>query len=177
MVGCDSLIDAYLLNRVQALAGKTYAMPSAACNWAATVAPAAAAAAAQIESGASKSNRRAVAERLRLRWFWGVILRLDQLEGTPPAHWGHFYAWSQLEAYRGHDADPMASLADAFTGRMDATQARALLQLPETGPLDPAAIRRSYRALARQHHPDQGGDRQRFERLTAARDRLLLEVA
>ena len=177
-VGCDSRIDAYLLNRAQALAGKSYAMPSAACKWAATVAPAAAAAAAGIQSRASKSSRRAAAERLRLRWFWGVILRLDQLEGPPPGDWFSFYAWSQLEAYENHHTGPsLGDLGDLLAGRVSSGDARGLLQLPKSGPLDPAAIRSAYRAHARHHHPDAGGDRHRFERLSEARDRLLLEVA
>jgi hypothetical protein len=166
-------VERYLKNRVEGFTGKAYAVPTAACKRAAKLAPAAA--------------PFAPAERFRRILFWGVILRLDQLEGPPPADPVAFYSWCQLEAYAAHDrysnptarhdADPMASLADALTGRMRSTDARALLQLPETGPLDPAAIRSAYRSHARQHHPDQGGDRQRFERLTAARDRLLLEVA
>lgn len=155
--------EPYLANRVEALTGKRYATAAAAWQRAAKLAPAAA--------------PFAPAERFRRLLFWGVILRLDQLEGPPPADPAAFYSWCQLAAYRGHHADPMASLADALTGRMRSTDARALLQLPETGPLDPAAIRSAYRAQARQHHPDTGGDRQRFEQLSAARDRLLLEVA
>jgi hypothetical protein len=174
-LGCDSRINAYLLNRARALAGKRYTAPSAACKWAATVAPAATAAAAKIQSSGGKTGRRAVADRLRLRMFWGVILRLDQLEGPPPADPLAFYSWCQLEAYEGHHTGP--SLGDLLAGRMQETEARALLQLPTSGPLEGAAIRSAYRAQARTAHPDAGGDRQRFERLSEARDRLLLEVA
>lgn len=165
-------VEPYLTNRLEALTAKRYAVISAACNRAAKLAPAAA--------------PFAPADRFRRILFWGVILRLDQLEGPLPADPAAFYSWCQLEAYAARDRyskpsagkhSPTSWLSDLMAGRMDATHARVLLQLPETGPLDPAAIRTAYRSHARQHHPDNGGDRQRFERLTAARDRLLLEVA
>jgi hypothetical protein len=170
-------IEAYLLNRVEALTGKRYSTPGAACIRAAKLAPAAVAAAAGLKSTGRRSTARSTAERLRLCLFWGVILRLDQLEGPPPADPAAFYSWCQLAAYAHHSGVPDAMLSAFMGGDTRGRQARALLQLPETGPLDPAAIRSAYRSHARQHHPDSGGDRQRFERLTAARDRLLLEVA
>lgn len=168
-------IQAYLLKRVEALTGTRYALPGAACKRAAVLVPAAAPAAATLESPGRRSTVRTTAERLRLCLFWGVILRLDQLEGPPPADPAAFYAWSQLEAYRGHH--PMGrDLGDLLAGRIGSGDARRLLLLPESGPLNPAAIRAAYRAQARHHHPDAGGDRQRFEQLGQARDRLLLEV-
>ena len=178
IAGCDSHVDAYLLNRVKALTGKRYVAPAAACKWAATLAPAAAALqwTVDLQRSSRKSSQRAAADRRRLRWFWGVILRLDQLEGPPPNHsYSAFYAWCQLEAYYTHGGTAR-SLGDLLTGRIGSADARGLLNLPATGPLDPAAIRAAYRAEARHHHPDIGGDRHRFERLSEARDRLLLEV-
>lgn len=172
-------VERYLLNRLEALTGKAYSTAGAAWQRAAKLAPAAVPAAAELRNRSvwCSTSARLKDYRDQLILFWGVILRLDQLEGPPPADPVAFYSWCQLEAYRAHHPDPMASLTDALTGRMRSTDARALLQLPQTGPLDPAAIRRSYRALALQHHPDHGGDRQRFEQLTAAREWLLLEVA
>lgn len=167
-------IEAYLLNRLEALTGKRYATPAAAIKRAAALAPAAAAAAAGLESTGRRSTTRTTAERLRLCLFWGAILRLDQLEGPPPADPAAFYRWCQLEAYASHGSTPTTFLGDLLAGRMGETQARALLQLPPTGPLAAAGIRSAYRTLAREHHPDAGGDRLRFERLSAARDRLLL---
>ena len=111
-------------------------------------------------------------DRFRRDLFWGVILRLDQLQGPPPADAEAFYRWCQLEAYKGHHTAP--SLGDLLAGRMQEAAARAGLDLPATGPLDPGAIRSAYRAQARTAHPDAGGDRYRFEQLAAARDRLLL---
>ncbi|MCP9910250.1 J domain-containing protein [Cyanobium sp. BA20m-p-22] len=159
--------EAYLLNRVQALTGKRYATAGAACRKAAALAPAAASAAEALKAGRF--------DRFRRDLFWGVILRLDQLQGPPPADWEAFYSWCQLRAYEGHHTGP--SLGDLLAGRVSSGDARGLLQLPKSGPLDPAAIRSAYRAHARHHHPDAGGDRHRFERLSEARDRLLLEVA
>ena len=175
----DSQVDAYLLNRVEALTGKRYVAPAAACKWAATLAPAAAVLpwTVEVQSSSRKSGRRAAADRRRLRWFWGVILRLDQLEGPPPNHSDSaFYAWCQLEIYKAHGSTAR-SLDGLLANRMGSSDARGLLQLPETGPLDPAAIRSAYRAEARHHHADAGGDRCRFEQLSAARDRLLPEVS
>jgi hypothetical protein len=153
--------EAYLLNRVQALTGKRYATAGAACRKAAAMAPAAAPAAEAFKG-----------DRWRRCLFWGVVLRLDQLEGPPPADAEAFYNWCQLQAYKGHHTGP--SLGDLLAGRMQEAAARALLELPATGPLDPGAIRTAYRAQARHHHPDVGGDRHRFEQLAAARDRLML---
>ena len=171
-----SQIEAYLINRVEALTGTRYATAGHAWKRAAALAPAAIDAAAGLKSTGRRSTQRANAERLRLCLFWGVILRLDQLEGPPPTDPAAFYRWSQLEAY-AHHRPPLPSLGDVLAGRMDAAAARALLQLPATGPLAPAAIRSAYRAEARHHHPDTGGDRRRFEQISAARDRLLQEVA
>jgi hypothetical protein len=159
----DRQAEAYLTGRVEALTGKRYATAGHAWQRAAVLAPAAA--------------PFAPAERFRRLLFWGVVLRLDQLEGPPPAAPAAFYRWCQLAATTGQDPfQSLRDLGDLMAGRMRSTDARALLQLPETKPLDPAAIRSAYRAEARQHHPDAGGDPQRFERLTAARDRLLLEA-
>ena len=151
----------YLLNRVEALTGKRYSAAAGAYPKAAALAPAAAPAAEAFK-----------VDRRRRCLFWGAILRLDQLQGPPPADPEAFYRWCQLEAYKGHHTAP--SLGDLLAGRMQEAAARALLDLPATGPLDPGAIRSAYRAQARTAHPDVGGDRYRFEQLAAARDRLLL---
>jgi hypothetical protein len=156
--------DAYLLHRLEALTGKRYASPGTARKRCEALTPAAASAAAGLDP-----FRRAL--------FWGVVLRLDQLEGPPPLDPAAFYSWGQLAAYASHGADPAQTLRDLLAGRMADSEARALLQLPESGPLAAGAIRDAFRAQARTAHPDTGGDRCRFERLAAARDRLLLGVA
>ena len=172
---CD--LEAYLLNRAEALTGKRYATAGAACRKAATLAPAAAAAAAALQTRGGAVARPDHCDRFRFAWFWGVVLRLDQLEGPPPADPLAFYRWSQLEAYEIPAPDPTCRLADLLSGRMGEGEARALLELPVSGPLEGAAIRAAYRAQARTAHPDAGGDRHRFERLSEARDRLLLAAA
>lgn len=161
--------EAYLLSQVEALTGKRYKAIAAAKQRAAALAPAAVLAAAGLRG-------RNHAHRDRLTLFWGVVLRLDRLEGPPPADPAAFYDWCGLEAYKAH-RPPDLNLGDLLAGRIGSADARGLLQLPQSGPLDPAAIRSAYRAQARHHHPDAGGDRHRFERLSEARDRLLLEVA
>lgn len=165
----SSQLENYLLNRVEALTGKRYQNAGAAWRRAATIAPAAAAAAEALKGDGTEA-------RERLILFWGVVLRLDSLEGPPPADPAAFYGWCQLDAYHRHAPDPLGDVIDALSGRMGTTEARSLLALPITGPLAPAAIRAAFRSQASDHHPDAGGSRVRFERLTEARDRLLLEV-
>ena len=169
--------EAYLLNRVEALTGKRYNGTAGAYPKAAALAPAAAPAAEAFKG-----------DRWRRCLFWGVVLRLDQLQGPPPADPEDFYSWCKLQAYQGHHTGPSLlelqacsmqeaaarALLELQAGRMQEAAARALLELPATGPLDPGAIRTAYRAQARHHHPDVGGDRHRFEQLAAARDRLVL---
>jgi hypothetical protein len=171
------LMESYLLTRVEALTGKAYAVPGTACRRAAALAPDAAAVAAEM---AADLQLRCGADRPRLCLFWGVILRLDHLEGPPPADAAAFFSWCGLEACSRHvrsEFSNLGELRDLQAGRLHSGDARQLLDLPESGPLDPGAIRSAYRAQARHHHPDGGGDRLRFEQLSAARDRLLLEVA
>jgi hypothetical protein len=150
----------YLLNRVEALTGKRFSGTAGAYPKATALAPAAAPAAKAFKG-----------DRWRRCLFWGVILRLDQLEGPPPADPEAFYSWCQLQAYEGHQTPN--GLSDLMAGRMSDPMARVVLDLPATGPLDPGAIRAAYRAQARTAHPDTGGNRHRFEQLAAARDRLL----
>lgn len=164
-------LEAYITNRVEALTGKRYATSGAACRKAAALAPAAAPAAEAIKADPI-ADRYGI--RCRRDLFWGVILRLDQLEGPPPADPGAFYSWCQLQAYQRHNTAP--NISDLFSGRMQETEARALLLLPISGPLEGAAIRTAYRAQARGAHPDAGGDPHRFQRLSDARDRLLLSA-
>lgn len=57
-------------------------------------------------------------------------------------------------------------MSDALTRE----QAARLLEV--TLPCSPSQLKRSYRRLARQHHPDRGGDARRFHTLQAAYRRL-----
>lgn len=51
--------------------------------------------------------------------------------------------------------------------------ARALLGYDDDTPIDPADLKRRYRALARIHHPDAGGDQATMARIADARDVLI----
>ena len=113
--------------------------------------------------------------------FWGVILRLDQLSiGSLPSTGGPFLEWCGLDTYAKHSrrvSDDRFSLGDFLTGRMPAGEARSVLKLPQGVELNRKAIGDAYKSLARKHHPDAGGDASKFQRISEARDRLLLEVA
>lgn len=161
--------ERYLLDRVEQLTGKRYSSSGRALKRCQALVPAAAAAEPPIEHGYLAPRR------LGQAIYWGVILRLDHLQGPPPPDPAAFYQWSLLAAYDGHEP-PSRRLSDALSGRLGEDQARTMLGLPVSGPLAPGAVRSAYRQLAAKHHPDAGGDPARFDQLTQARDRLL-EVA
>ena len=50
---------------------------------------------------------------------------------------------------------------------------RALLGLTAEGPLDSESVRHAHRVVASRHHPDAGGNPQKYQALAEARDRLL----
>lgn len=52
------------------------------------------------------------------------------------------------------------------------TRTQAARELGLSLPATPAQVKQAYRRLAREHHPDRGGDPARFQRLTAAVARL-----
>jgi DnaJ-domain-containing protein 1 len=56
---------------------------------------------------------------------------------------------------------------------LERQQALAVLGLPPNA--TPQQIKRRYRALAKQHHPDRGGDRQQMQRIIAAYELLMKE--
>jgi hypothetical protein len=59
----------------------------------------------------------------------------------------------------------------------DESEHRALLELPEDGPLSAQEINSAFRRLAKKAHPDAGGDHESYIRLTEARDALLEQVS
>jgi len=160
----------YLLDRVELLTGKRYASIGRGLPRCRLLVPAAAQAEPPIgrEYGGPCRRDQAI--------FWGVILRLDHLQGPPPAEPRAFWEWGLLSAYQGHSRE-LSSLADTLGGRICDEEARRLLALPASGPLAAASIRDAYRSAAAAHHPDRGGDPARFQRLTEARDRLLCLAA
>lgn len=112
--------------------------------------------------------------------YWGAVLRLPNLEGEPPTDSYRFLDWCQFGVTADHRqrvADGEIHLGDLFAGRMGVNDARQALDLPLGVELTRDTIRAAYRKKAAEHHPDRGGDANKYQRATAARDRLLLEVA
>ena len=60
---------------------------------------------------------------------------------------------------------------------MTDSAAREILGLPNATDLTAKAIGEAYKSLARKHHPDAGGDADQFQRITEAKERLMLTVA
>ena len=114
--------------------------------------------------------------------FWAVVLRLPELNTEEmPTTMVRFFEWCGFDAFAGARTQRMA---DAFRKYVELTMkgqsvdkaARAALQLPESGELTKKAIQDAYKALAKQHHPDVGGDAAEFQRITAAKDQLMQAV-
>jgi hypothetical protein len=97
------------------------------------------------------------AERARLH------AELDRQRAESDRQWEDL--WKKFEA-----AAELARRSQSLTLR------DAVAVLGIAWPADETAIRAAYRRLARQHHPDRGGDAVTFNRMTAARDRLLAEL-
>jgi hypothetical protein len=79
-----------------------------------------------------------------------------------------------LENLRDTGARDVERMLGGFWRRYLANQRRAeaLQALGLSDPVDPATIKQRYRRLAMRHHPDRGGDQERFRRLQAAMDVL-----
>ena len=58
---------------------------------------------------------------------------------------------------------------------LERQQALAVLGLPSNA--TPAQIKRRYRALAKRHHPDRGGDQRQMQRIIAAYELLMKDQA
>jgi hypothetical protein len=115
--------------------------------------------------------------------FWGAVIRLAASNGEPPATLLKFFEWCGYAAFQS-TAEHMAAerMADFLrmvqgNGTISTEDARQVLGLSSETALARKGINDAYRALARVHHPDTGGDAAQFQRLVAARDRLLLGVA
>ena len=113
--------------------------------------------------------------------FWAVVLRLPELNTEEmPTTSDRFLDWCSYNLFVEHRAMAFANayqnFADLIDGRMTEEMARKALQLPEGVELTKKAIQDAYKTLAKQHHPDAGGDAGTFQRITEAKDRLLLTV-
>lgn len=114
--------------------------------------------------------------------FWGVVLRLHHLADEMPTTSDRLLDWCQFTVHADHQgrrsaANGIGAMADWMAGRLTEEEARAALGLPDAGTeLTRKAINDAYRQRSRDHHPDAGGDPAQFQRITAARDRLLMTV-
>ena len=113
--------------------------------------------------------------------FWGAVIRLASNEGEAPASVEAFLEWCGYAAHQSHAQRKTNRMWDNFSrtmsGKPSSDSDRATLGLPPEAELTRKAINDAYKQLAKQHHPDaDGGDADRFQRLVAARERLLLEV-
>jgi hypothetical protein len=104
------------------------------------------------------------------RSLWpGSLKRLAEYEKAGPLEWQEHYrrCFRQLETrYRG--------FTPAMTGRLLACLLLGCLPDQKTLAVPPAAeIRRRFRTLSKQHHPDAGGDGVLFVRLKEAEELLL----
>jgi hypothetical protein len=88
-----------------------------------------------------------------------------------------------LDAMRAIERHGGAEVLDrAFTGFAalpeKATEPwRDVLELDRNAPVTAEVVQTRFRVLAQKNHPDLGGDRDQFERVVAARDQALREVA
>lgn len=103
--------------------------------------------------------------------FWGVAMRLGDLKGEPPADIAELLKWAGYPL-SGPADNPLSNLAAMMSGCMTPMEALGILGLPSAG-ITRQGIRAAYKAKARKHHPDAGGDPDRFRRMTEARDSLL----
>ena len=118
-------------------------------------------------------------EPARRALFLGVILRLYQLEGEPPTTGGAFLEWGHVETYKKHASrlDSGAfGMGDLFANRMSENDARGILKLPTGVALTSKAISDAFKSLAKKAHPDMGGTAEQMDRLSKAKERLMLSV-
>ena len=91
---------------------------------------------------------------------------------TPDSLREYYLDLANLEDTSAEDVDELlASFWIRFQGQEG--RAGALQELGLADPVDDATIKRTYRQLVMQHHPDRGGDTQRLQAINAAVDLLL----
>lgn len=82
-----------------------------------------------------------------------------------------------VEALRGQERWGVGSLEQAFRGYVALPAPEQWWQVLGVEPTaDADTVRTAYRNLARQHHPDAGGDHDQFVRIQAAYDRAMEKV-
>lgn len=113
--------------------------------------------------------------------FWGAVIRLWSNDNDAPEGTAEFLDWSGYSVHQSHAERQSNRVWDNYArvmqGKPSSADDRRILNLPPEAELTRKGISDAYKALAKQHHPDAGGDAAKFQRITEARDRLLLEVA
>ncbi len=108
---------------------------------------------------------------LRIRWL-SCLEGPDALAAPDPLR-EYYLDPANLRATTARD---VADLVGAFWARLGRRERRAeaLAQLGLADPVDDDIVKRAYRRLAMEHHPDRGGDKERLQAINAAA-RLLLK--
>ena len=116
--------------------------------------------------------RRAHLEIATLKIRWLPYRGEDSALTRPDALRGYYLDLSNLESTSERDVDELLA---SFWLRFQSVDQRAdaLQELGLTDPVDDATIKRAYRQLAMQHHPDRGGDTERLQAINAAVSVLL----
>ena len=106
----------------------------------------------------------------RLPWRAG-----DRALASPDPLRGYYLDWKNLD---DSSADDVSELIASFwkrLGRMD-KRSEALAVLGLSDPVDDDTIKRTWRRLAMEHHPDRGGDGDCLQAINAAVELLLKSV-
>lgn len=124
---------------------------------------------------AAREARRAHLDIGPLCIRWLPYRAADSAVATVDALREYYLDLANLEATSAQDVD---ALLASFRSRLQRNDGRAaaLQELGLADPVDDALIKRTYRQLAMQHHPDRGGDTQRLQAINAAVDLLLNPV-
>jgi len=91
---------------------------------------------------------------------------------TPDPVRDYYLDITQLQATSEHDLDEMLGRFWLALARHE-TRDETLALLGLSDPVDDVAIRKKYRELVMQHHPDRGGDTDTIQQLNAAISKLL----
>jgi hypothetical protein len=109
--------------------------------------------------------------------YWGTVIRLAGIDGEPPTDIGEFLSWCQYrmisDTKERAEGNVWERIEDLQTGQLTEHEARIRLGFTKETVLTRKGINDTYRALAKERHPDQGGSDAAFQRITEARDRLL----
>jgi len=107
-----------------------------------------------------------------LKIQWWPYRAGENAMSTPDALREYYLNLSNLDKTTAQDVDELIALFWMRLNRRD-KRAAALTELGLNDPVDDETIRRTYRRLAMEHHPDRGGDKERLQAINAAIEVLL----